>query len=442
MSSLFRQLCVLFALGLGLWLIQNPVVKAESDDELWQSAEERIEKYRKNDCTLVVIHDGKPVANAEVVVEQKRHAFLFGSNIFMWGRIDDPKLEEAYRQRFADIFNFATLAFYWPAYERQPGITNHDYTRRLAQWCREHGITTKGHPLAWNFADPVWIPNDPQEILRLQLARIEDCVSHFAGLIDIWDVVNEVSEFDRQEFEKRAPKMTRMWKEIGQIEFTKQCFLRARAANPKATLLINDYVTSPKYARVIEQLVDDQNRPLYDVIGIQSHMHGGTWPNRQIWEVCERFARFNVPLHFTEMTILSGQRGWERPRPWLTTPEGEEFQAREVVRVYTMLFSHPAVHAITWWDLSDYRAWQGAPAGLIRADMSPKPAYTELHKLIKDRWWTRVTVKTDEHGRASFRGFLGDYAISVKNGGEVAVTRAVTLKAGEPQQIEIDLSQP
>lgn len=412
---------------------------AEESDELWQTAEERIEKYRKGDIEMVVILDGKPVPDAEVTIEQTRHAFLFGCNIFNWGRIEDPKLEEAYRQRFAEIFNYATVGFYWPSYEWRQGEPSHEYARRVAEWCREHGIVVKGHPLAWNFADPAWLPDDPKEILRLQLARIEDCVSRFTGLIDRWDVVNEPTEFDRTSFQQRAPKMTRMWQEVGQVEFTKLCFERVRKANPNATLIINDYVTSPKYERLLEQLVDDQNRPIFDVIGIQSHMHGGTWSNRQIWEVCERFSRFKVPLHFTETTILSGQRGWERPRPWVTTPEGEEYQAREVVRFYTMLFSHPAVQAITWWDFSDYRAWQGAPAGLLRRDMSAKPAYTELYKLIKQKWWTKETAKTDEAGRIKFRGFAGEYKVHVSKEGVAAREMNVRVEAGSTTSIRIEL---
>jgi len=227
--------------------------------------------------------------------------------------------------------------------------------------------------------------------------------------------------------------MTAMWKQAGQMEFTRECFTHARTAGPQATLLINDYRTDPAYEQVIEKLVDSDGRRMYDVIGIQSHMHGGAWPNRKIWEVCQRFARFGVPLHFTETTIVSGQR----PRakgpgtPWPSTPEGEAHQAREVVRFYTMLFSHPAVEAITWWDFSDFHAWQGAPAGFLRADMTPKPVYEELKKLIKDKWWTRATITAHEDGTAVIRGFLGDYQVTVTARGKVVQQRFAIRKGGE-----------
>jgi GH35 family endo-1,4-beta-xylanase len=385
---------------------------------------------------------GKPVPGARVRVEQTRHAFLFGSNIFKWGRLPNEDLDRAYRQRFTALLNYATLPFYWASYEPRRGQPQHEYTQQVAQWCKEQGIATKGHPLAWNHADPRWLPDDLEAIRRLQMERIDDCVFRFVGLIDRWDVVNEATHFDRQEFvDNRAPKHSAMWKQVGQIEFTRQCFRHAREAGPEAILLINDYRTDPAYERVIEQLVDERGQPLYDVIGIQSHMHGGVWPNSKIWEVCERFARFGVPLHFTETTVLSGERTWQKRRgeSWPSTPQGEEYQAREVVRFYTMLFSHPAVEAITWWDFSDLHAWKGAPAGFLRADMSPKPAYDELLKLVKDDWWTQETLQTAADGTARFRGFLGEYQVTATVPGRDEIRGTFRLTKDDDNRWELQI---
>ena len=162
---------------------------------------------------------------------------------------------------------------------------------------------------------------------------------------------------------KQAPKTTRVIAETGPAEYTRRCFRAARKANPVATLLINDYRMDAAYEKVIENLVDENGKPLYDVIGLQSHMHGGAWSNRRIWEVCERFAKYGVPLHFTETTILSGKRRWNSAQgeKWPSTSEGEKYQAAEVARFYTMVFSHPAAEAITWWDFCDPRRLEERP---------------------------------------------------------------------------------
>ena len=419
------------ALLAALTLVAGSFAARAADRDWMAGAAARIEKHRMGQGTVrVVDSDGQPVPEASVRLEHSRHACLFGSNIYAWGRLDDQQLERQYRQQFADVFNFATIGFYWASYEPQRGAPNHEYAEAVARWCAENGIATKGHPLAWNYSDPRWLPDDPDQVRRLQMERIADCVSRFAGSIDRWDVVNEAVHFERDGFAERAPKMTAMWERAGRVEFTRECFHHARRANPEAMLLINDYRVDPPYERLIEQLVDDRGKRLYDVIGLQSHMHGGTWTNDRIWDVCERFARFGVPLHFTELTILSGRQGWELGAGWDTTAEGEAEQAREVERVYTMLFSHPAVEAITWWDFSDARAWQGAPAGFLRKDMTPKPAYEVLKELVKDRWWTRDEFATDSGGRADVRGFWGDYQIRVRVG-DRETTADVTLARGQ-----------
>ena len=133
------------------------------------------------------------------------------------------------------------------------------------------------------------------------------------------------------------------------------------------------------------------------------------------WEVCEWFAKFGKPLHFTETTVVSGPKA---DREWVTTPEGEKRQAEQVAEFYRVLFSHPAVEAVTWWDFTDQNAWQQAPAGLVRADMTPKPAYNELERLIKDQWWTKSEATAGAEGQAQFRGFLGDYEISAQVAGK------------------------
>ncbi len=445
MSCSLHYRLVLVAALVAVLALPNFLPAAEpTDQELLAGADARIEQCRKADATVAVVDAvGKPVAGAKIEVQQTRHAFLFGCNIFLWGKLPDKEREQAYRQRFAELLNYATVPFYWQMYEPQRGNPQHAHAEEVAQWCRSQGIMAKGHPLAWNHADPAWLPADAVTIHDAQMARIDDCVKRFRGQIDRWDVVNEVTAYDRDEFAKHtAPKYTAMWKKYGQIALPRECFLHARQANPQAVLLINDYRTDPGYERVIEQLVDEKGRRLYDVIGIQSHMHGGAWSTGQVWKVCQQFARFGVPLHFTETTILSGERTWDkRPgSPWPSTPEGEAYQAREATRFYTMLFSHPAVAAVTWWDFSDLHSWKNAPAGFLRKDMTPKPVYDALKQLIKGKWWTRTEIQSGPDGTAGFRGFLGDYQLTVSAGGKTAVVKALALEKGKTNRWVVVIS--
>ncbi|MCS6949458.1 MAG: endo-1,4-beta-xylanase [Armatimonadota bacterium] len=372
--------------------------------ELLATADSRIEKIRKADVTVKVLdRQGKPVAGAQVEVQQTRHAFLFGCNIFPLFNYQGEQ-HERYGKLFADLLNYATLAFYWGAYEPERGRKGREEQERIARWCQQRGIATKGHPLVWHEVYPRWAPNGADEVKPLLRDRVREIVAQFKGLIDRWDVVNEATVSAR--FNNGVGNWV---KRDGAAAVVAECLAWAREANPQAILLYNDFNISPDFERLVEELI--RRRAPFDAVGIQSHMHRGEWSLEQAWQVCETYARFGKPLHFTETTVLSGEYGWERPRPWPTTPDGEARQADYVEKFYTLLFSHPAVEAITWWDFMD-GGWMGAPAGLVRADLSPKPVYHRLMRLVKGKWWTQASVRTNARGEASLRAFLGDYQVS------------------------------
>jgi endo-1,4-beta-xylanase len=322
----------------------------------------------------------------------------------------------AYQERFAALWNFATLPFYWGSYEPIQGEPREARLRAMAEWCRDQGLLTKGHPLCWHEVTPRWAAQLPvDEMHRLQLNRITREVTAFSGLVDMWDVVNEAVIMPR--FDRVPNPISALARELERVPLIQQTFGAALRANPSAFLLLNDYITSAEYEDLIRATLDAGMR--LDAIGIQSHMHSGYRGAAWAWETCEQFRRFGKPLHFTEMTILSGptrtdiRYGGPPHDDWHTTPEGERIQADQVEEIYRVLFSHPSVEAITWWDFTDH-AWLGAPAGYLRRDMSPKPAYDRLLSMIREEWWTgRQTLTTDEHGRVSFRGFLGRYSLLV-----------------------------
>ncbi|BCW97162.1 MAG: endo-1,4-beta-xylanase [Fimbriimonadales bacterium] len=377
--------------------------------ELLARAPAQIERHRKADATIRLLDSrGRARRNQRVQVEFIQHAFLFGANIFPLYDFEETQQHETYGRRFRELLNYATLGFYWGGYEPEQGRTpGRDAQLRIARWCRQHGIATKGHPLVWHEVFPRWAPNEPDAVKPLLKARVQAIIREFQGLIDRWDVINEATV--SHQFENGVGNWV---KRDGAANVVIETLQWAKEANPKAFLLYNDYNLSPEFEQLVETLIK-RNAPV-DAIGIQSHMHRGEWTLERVWEVCETYARFGKPLHFTEITILSGQHGWQLPRPWQSTPDGEQRQADYVERFYTLLFAHPAVDAITWWDLSDRFAWQGAPAGLLRADLSPKPAYERVKRLVREQWWTPTqTLTTDSRGRARLRGFLGAYRLTV-----------------------------
>lgn len=409
-------------------------VVAITEHELLAGAGERIERFRKADATIrVVTADGWAVGGAQVHIEEVRQAFLVGCQANPLLRYTDPQQEATYEREFAALMNYATLAsFGWSWYEQAPGQTQAAHLEAQARWCKKHGIVTKGHPLIFHEGYPDWAPADAEEARQVLRARVADTVSRFAGLVDIWDVINEATVSARHD------NGVGHWVKRDGVEKTVSAALTwAHAANPKATLLYNDWNVGPNYEALAQYLIDSK-QPV-DAFGIQSHMHKGEWPIERAWEVCETYSTFGKPLHFTELTVLSGEHAWSPPRPdpWPTTLEGEARQADYVEKLYTVLFSHPAVAAITWWDFAD-GAWLGAPAGLVRENLSPKPAYDRLIKLLKGQWWTRADLMTSGDGTAAFRGFLGRYRITVSTPARAKV-KTMELRPGKRNTLTVKL---
>lgn len=385
-----------------------------------------IRQHRTAAVQITLLQDGTPLANQDVLVGQVNHQFLFGTN---WGEstialangeLSGHEKERAERrnEHFLQLFNQATLPFYWARFEPRRGHPQTERILNTARWYRDHHCAVKGHPLCWHTLAPDWLLKmSNQEILLAQIERIQRDVSDFAGVVDTWDVINEaviMPIFDRYD-----NGLTRLCKEMGRIRLIRTMFDTARAVNPKAVLLLNDFDVSPAFDILVEGCLEAGIR--IDVIGIQTHMHQGYWGVERTQQVLERFTRFNLPIHFTENTLVSGQLmppeivdlNDYQVKDWPSTPEGEARQAEEVVLHYKALLAHPLVQAITWWDLTD-GGWLKAPAGLLRQDQTPKPAYDALLKLVKDDWWlppTRLT--TDANGQVTFNGFLGEYELSV-----------------------------
>ena len=150
------------------------------------------------------------------------------------------------------------------------------------------------------------------------------------------------------------------------------------------------------------------------------------------------YSTFGKPLQITEITVPAFS--WDA--------EDEEIQAEMIERLYPIWFSHPNVEQIIYWNLIDGYAhlWDPDPekikasqgdmtlgenyyyGGLLRFNLSPKPAYYKIKELTQKVWHTEENAVTDKDGNISFRGFYGEYDIEITVGGKT-VTKKIELSS-------------
>lgn len=416
-------------------------------DPAWRErTEDGIERYRKGNATLSVVDtNGRPVSGATVKIKQKNHAFRFGANCFMLDELESDEKNEAYKRRFAELFNMATLPFYWDTLEPERGKPRYakdspKVYRRPApdlciEFCKQHGIEPREHALAYENTFPKWLSDATVDEVKQELERrYAEIAARYADKIRTIEVTNEMAWEDGTTAFYDAP------------DFVEWCFKTARKYFPSNQLGINEMsgdawgkgcrATNRYYAYIEANLL--KGAPI-DAIGMQYHLfykpedllakeHSARLmldPN-ELRRHMDLFAIFGKPLQVTEVTVPS--YSWEA--------EDEAFQAELIERLYSVWFSHPSVEQIIYWNVVDGYTFvrdttpeivaktQGNMTlgenyyhgGLLRFDLSPKPAYQKLRELICERWHTEAQAATNEGGFATLRGFFGAYAVEVTAG--------------------------
>lgn len=413
-----------------------------------------IESYRKGNAGITVKdRDGNPVSNVKIRVTQKNHEFKFGANLFMLDELETDEKNRIYKQRFADVFNMATLPFYWDATEPERGKTRYEkdseklYRRPpidlCLEFCEQNNIEPREHALAYEHFFPDWLKEATVFEAKAQVQkRFSQIAERYRDRVPTIEVTNEM-EWDEGK--------TVLYNQPDYIEW---CFKTAETYFPANQLVVNEWTglpwgdrcrTSDKYYSYIEANLLKGAR--IDAIGMQFHMfyskeeeYRQTRPYYdpgKLYAHMDLYSNFAKPLQVTEVTIPA----------YSNDPEDEAIQAELIEYLYSVWFSHPNMEQIIYWNLVDgYAAFakqgdmtQGENyyyGGLLRFDMTPKPAYYTIKNLIEKKWHTEETIITDESGTAGFRGFYGMYELELTVDKKV-ITKEICLRKNGINQFEI-----
>ncbi|MDH7602883.1 MAG: endo-1,4-beta-xylanase [Armatimonadota bacterium] len=318
-----------------------------------------------------------------------RKGFKFGANAFHC--LDAG---EEYTRAFYDLLNYCTLPFYYRSFEPERGKPAWDRLNRMVEWCAKGSITPKGHPLVW--FHPAGVPNwlddkSFDNVKRFHEERITKIVTYYRSRIDYWDVINEAHDF--------ANTLNFSYDQL--LDITAAACRTARAANRKATLVVNNTALWGEYAApkpgeplpktmrhtALQYVADCIKGGFdFDVIGLQIY-----YPHRDMFEIdrmLERFGRFGKPVHITEHAMASDTS--EDPASNVKTPWGQWHaphsqanQADWIEQLWTIAYSKPFVTAITYWDFCDKGGHFWPHGGFLDKDLKPKEVYFRVQKLLR-----------------------------------------------------------
>ena len=415
-----------------------------------------IELYRKGTAEIIFASsDGNIPKDIKVEVRQKKHEFKFGCNMFMLDEFETDEKNAIYKEKFPECFNLGTVPFYWSDLEPEQGkpryaVDSPKIYRRPApdlcvNYCKKKGIEPKCHCLNYDFFTPGWAIDKPvSEYKKLLEKRFREIAERYAADIPGFEVTNETL------LDRKGSKF------FLEDDFVEWSFRMADRYFPNNKLIINDDHTAwwpgtfnnrHAYYMQIERLLREGISHL-DTIGIQYHsffplskepeMAEQRYNPESIYKLLDLYARFGRSLQITEMTVSA----------WGDDEENEYVQSELVKNLYSIFFSHPAMEAVIYWNMVDGYA-AGAPigdmtagenthyGGLLRFDMSEKPVYQTLKRLINQEWHTEELI-TANGNSAKFRGFFGDYDLTVHAGGKTIPVN-FTLSGEANNQITVKL---
>jgi endo-1,4-beta-xylanase len=370
----------------------------------WKTAANaRIEQIRKRDLQLLVVDAaGNPVPSATLTVQQKKHAFAFGS------AINNNIANAQYAAFFRTNFEWAVMENESKWYYNEPTQGNVTYTGAdaITNFCYTNGITMRGHCIFWAVDSTVqqWVTNLSNANLRIALTnRLNSAVNHFKNTFVHWDVNNEMLHGNY--YGNRLGNWVNPW-----------MFQHARAQDSNAVLFVNDYnVVSGNETDAYKQQIQNllaSNAPVQG-IGAQGHF-GATVDPVATESRIDSLGQLGLPLWFTEYDSLNAD---------------ENVRADNLETLYRMAFSKTNVQGILMWGFWAGSHWRGSNAAIVNLNWTLNEAGRRYQSLLAE-WTTGTNGVTDAGGGFGFRGFHGSYDITITPPGGQPTLRRITVDPG------------
>jgi endo-1,4-beta-xylanase len=264
----------------------------------------------------------------------------------------------------------------------QKGVFEFIAPDKFIKFGEDTGSILRGHTLVWHSQAPYWWfrgegengAATSEELVARMTEYINTVVGRYKGKIKYWDVVNEAMSDSTGKL--RGLNEGSFWPGIvgdldgdgDEYDFMEQAFILARAADPDAKLIINDYSLEqdPRklngFYDVVKSMLE-QGIPI-DGVGIQAHIQLG-WPSVDNFEAAiEKLATLreinpDLIIQVTELDV--SMFAWDDQS--LTkemTPELEKDMAVRYADLFDMFKRQAAkgnLETVIMWGFYDGMSW-------------------------------------------------------------------------------------
>lgn len=265
-------------------------------------------------------------------------------------------------------------------------------------WAEAHGMRFRGNALVWGEHAPAWFAalEEKADAIRAIEDHIGRVCRHFAGKVQSWDVVNEAIKLEHGRPD--GLRRTAFLDLIGP-QYLDLAFHAARAADPRATLVYNDFDLELGVSweadrrRVLLELLDGFKKrgvPI-DAVGIQSHLKTDTFAKFDD----TGFAAFLQQLADRGLAVMLSELDVTDRNAPADIARRDRLVAEIYRRYLEVALANRAVSAVISWGLTDADRWvnssenrerrgDGLPARPLPfdAEYAPKPAYVAIAEAL------------------------------------------------------------
>jgi len=335
--------------------------------------------------------------HADVFLDRRSQGGTLPRHLFGCG-IDPACTDEAYRRRILEAFDFVCLPILWRNLEPKEQEYHWATLDAWVEWLTRHRMPIKACPLvAFNERNiPDWLyiwEHDFDTVRDLVYEHIRRIVERYGGHVQAWGVISGIHADNTFGF---------TFEQL--MELTRMAAVLTKQLVPRATTIVELVAPWGEYyarnQRTIPPLLYAdmavQSGINFDAFGLQLYFGVGidgmyVRDMFQISSLIDRIGSLGKPVHITAVQVPSASTPdrWDAWGGALSPAEGgiwheawnEQVQARWLRDFYTVALSKPFVETVAWRDLTDQRGHYLPHGGLLRADMSPKPAFQALRQL-------------------------------------------------------------